>query len=144
MNIEQLFRTAFDAVARRQKRTGPDLPDEIPFTYPAHGNAPQSGTRRERRAAGVKVELVTDQAYPIDYLIGARARRRQQDRDRDRRQRKGNRKFQQAQLDRAFSDDTKRAQLRVLEAGPEHPMHASVAHDLRVKYADELRAQGAL
>ena len=141
MDIKKFFRSAFDAVARGRK--APDLPDETPFTYPEHGNAPQNTTRRERRAAGIHPVLVTDETYPIDYLINARARRRQQDRDRARHQRKGNRKFQQAQLDRAFSDDTKRAQLRVLE-DDQSPMYQNVANDLRVKYAEELKAQGAL
>lgn len=145
MDIKQFFKDAFGH-AYGKKVEDVDLPDTIPFTYPSHGNAPQPGTRRQRREAGVVVDLVTDEDFPTEDLLRARAHRRAQAQARATRQRKGNRAFQRQQMARARKDDTTRGQLRVLEGGRDKnpAMYENVSQALKVKFADELRAQGAI
>lgn len=131
------FKEFLERAFARREAEEVELPDTVQFTYPT---GVITGSRRDRRAAGLRPVHVTETVSTAEVLAGARQRRRFEQRIRARRVRKGTHRFNEQQRQQRFSQDTVRAQLAVLEAGREaNPaMYDNVTRALVAKYGDQL------
>lgn len=140
-----------DAIAAMFERKGEQSDDVerglVTFTFP-HPLGPTVYSRRERRAAE-RAGLHQSDGFrtveiPFEDAFMVRKRRRIAEADRTRRQRKGQRRFYEQQRQRAFADDTTRAQMAVLQRGPgdtiSEAMHTNVVHAVSHRFRDELPA----